>query len=356
VSGFVAVPNAALAVCRDHAERYAVFDLATMADENRWGPFEAPEGMLGLRWGMGNRKANALLDRLVAAGVLQILKSPLRSQARRIVMACPTVQQGCSKDAARMQQDLQQGTSIIPDTSDDSAASGAARMQQGCSKDAATRARVVEILDPDSQTHTQTPDRISVPKGTSVEPAAAGPTLPPEPIPDPPPEVSAPKPERKPDPAVEGGRQVWAAYLAHHPTAGHDDGKGGRRCPDGDRKLVLAAVRAWGAEDVIAVIDWAHLAPDDYAALLREGKFTTLGNLLPASKLSKKVEPARAWVGAGRPSQRASPETDRWSRPRRDEGMTLDWFRPKADAAAAAEDPYTIDVPPLRAASGMQPW
>ena len=97
---------------------------------------------------------------------------------------------------------------------------------------------------------------------------------------------------------------MWAAYSVRHPHSGRK-GTDGKRLPsEADTHRMTRAVAEWGAEDVVLLLEWAHLAPDDAATWLqgRGGtNYLGLDHLLVADKMSSRLERARGWDAAGRP-------------------------------------------------------
>lgn len=104
------------------------------------------------------------------------------------------------------------------------------------------------------------------------------------------PEPASEEESMKPKPEVqEGMNRVWDAYRRYHPKAKAEP-------PKAVLPLLRSAVEEYGADDVVAVVAWAHLSTHKRAAYLRENQYLGADNLLRREKMQARVEWATEWT------------------------------------------------------------
>ena len=93
---------------------------------------------------------------------------------------------------------------------------------------------------------------------------------------------------------------VHALWRTWHPLS--------KSCPKTDATRIHGALKAHGLDEVLLVVEWAHVSPDERAVFLRDGHFLGVESLLRAAKLPERVEMATSWAMAGKPTQATSPK------------------------------------------------
>ncbi len=112
---------------------------------------------------------------------------------------------------------------------------------------------------------------------------------------------------------------VWHAHREFHQAAGAVPSKAAA-------KEIQAAMKAGHAGgDLIAVVQWAHLAPHDRAHFLRGpayeagtsgvGDYLGIADLFRRDKLDNRIAWAMEWIQAGRPDYRDAPSRSSGGRP-----------------------------------------
>ena len=360
MSGYQAVPRDALEVCANAREKGALVDLCELAQTRSWQPFPAPVRFLEQRWGESRRFVVTFLAKLEQWGAIQIergkaggrvesgmirVRSPFAAETEPVTGSAREAGQEAQREAGQGKSNNSNGNqgnagtaSTPPPVTGSAREAGQLTHARGVGS--LPRSEIGEI-DPNETRQNQTIMIGEPPIAPHGGPSVAAPTpTPPGPAPavpgdlpfpadtvsavntpatDAAPVPSKPPPRpRKPPAWSPDHERVWRAYRAQPEHV-----QAGEACPQGYRPLVAAAVAEYGADTIALVVEWAHQCRDDTTAWIQgratgsERAYLGLDNLLRRQVLPSRVELARAWEAAGKPTAQTAPA----SRPvRRDEG------------------------------------
>ena len=131
---------------------------------------------------------------------------------------------------------------------------------------------------------------------------------------------------------------VWKGYVVGRDSQRKAPGK------DASRRI-KAALREYSVEELILVSEWVLQAPDDYCRRQREGDYTTYTTIYKATGMQDRVDKAKKWRDAGRPSANASQEAQ-WT----------SWFTDPEGECAAARATYSSLKAMGQAPSDVAAW
>lgn len=272
MSAFVPISDAALAaVGRDPAARLAVLDLYETANRTGYAPRPWDERGLAAQWGMGRKDVVDLLERLEAAGCIELLRSePGRRQKSMLLVIDPTPKRRNQKTPER-EPELEPEQSAMK--ADNGFSGTISRTRHGARPEPARASNVRALRTEQNRTDPPLPPLGGSAPGEGF-PEEGGPAPAPAPAPTPAPPAAASPPSAglpasacPPEPGLVERMLALQGQAAVHLPSRRDRQELERAVGSGSTEVELLELWQGAPAAGVEIVRWSVLLCPEMAAL-----------------------------------------------------------------------------------------